>query len=338
MTDTINIFFAANKKFAPHLQTAIASILENAADNDNIRIFILNNDFCDNEKNEIIYLNKIKEFYVEFININNNQFASFKSPEYINSATTFYRYLIPNIKPDIDKALYLDCDIIVEKSLKELFNIDLSDNYIAGVEDPAIIVSTVKLKNRFGIKDRYVNAGVLLFNCKKMRDDNFTERCFELNKKLSSKTYFGADQDVINILTYNNKKIIDIKYNVVSYIYEKQLHTEYTDNEIENALKNPVIIHYSDYKKPWKFYGFPEKKRDYEYHKYSKMTNSYDKFFIFKASLFNNEFARKVRRIKNNLLFKIINSAFELILDICGLILSILSFPIYYFRFKRNTK
>ena len=54
MTDTINIFFAANKKFAPHLQTAIASILANAADNDNIRIFILNNDFCDNEKNEII--------------------------------------------------------------------------------------------------------------------------------------------------------------------------------------------------------------------------------------------------------------------------------------------
>lgn len=338
MTNTINIFFASNKKFAPYLQTAIASILSNAMDNDDIKIFILNDNFNDKIKGDIILLNKIKKFYVEFINVNNNQFISFKSPSYINSAATFYRYLIPIIKPDIDKALYLDCDIIVRKSLKVLFNIDLENNYIAGVEDPATIVSKLKLKNRFGIKDRYVNAGVLLFNCKKMRDDNFTEKCLELNKKLSSRAYFGADQDVINILTYNSKKIIDIKYNVVSSIFEKQLHTEYTDTEIENALKDPVIIHFSDYKKPWNYYGFPERMRDYEYHKYAKMTNSYDNFFIFKASLLNNEFARKIRRIKNNLLFKIINSIFELVLDICGLILSILSFPIYWFRFKRNTK
>ena len=338
MTDTINIFFSSDEKFASHLQTAIVSILINSGYNDNIKIFILNNGFSNKTKNNIISLNKIKEFYIEFININNNEFSYLKSPSYINSETTFYRYIIPNIKPEIDKALYLDCDIVVKKSLRELFNIDLKENYIAGVEDPSNFASITKFKYRFGIKDRYLNAGILLFNCKKMREDNFTEKCFELNKQLSLKTYYGADQDVINILTYNHKKIIDIKYNQLTSIYDQHLNTEYTDAEIENALKNPVIIHFSDYKKPWDFYGFPNKERDYEYHKYAKMTNAYDKFFILKASLFNNEFARKVRRIKNNLLFKIINSMFELILDVCGLILSILSFPIYYYRFKRGIK
>ena len=334
----INIFFASDKKYFPYLETAIASLLINANDDDKLNIFILSSDLYDSYIDKLNELKRFKDCKFELINVDNSRFTDLKSPDYISSSATFFRYLIPEIRKDIDKVLYLDSDIIVLGSIKELYSIDLEDNYIAGVEDPHVMISSVKVKKRFHIDDRYINAGVLLFNCKKMREDNFTEKCFNLSRELSSRAYFGADQDVINILSYNKKKIIDIKYNLLSSVYMEQLHTEYTDAELNNAIKNPIIIHYSDRIKPWNYYGFTITDRNCLYYKYAKFTTSYDKKFILKASFFNEEFARKVRRIKNNLFLKMLNSIFQLVLDILGFILSIILFPKYFYKLKGKIK
>ena len=44
--------------------------------------------------------------------------------DYISLAT-YYRLLIPELIPNEDRILYLDCDIIVRKSLSDLYNRDL---------------------------------------------------------------------------------------------------------------------------------------------------------------------------------------------------------------------
>ena len=51
------------------------------------------------------------------------------------SRRTYYRYLIADLKPQLDKCLYIDVDVIVSDSLNGLWNIDMGQNYIAGVQE-----------------------------------------------------------------------------------------------------------------------------------------------------------------------------------------------------------
>ena len=64
-----------------------------------------------------------------------------KTFENINTShkalSSYYRLLVGDLLPkELDKCIFLDVDICVCKDLSEIFNIDIKDNYIAGVLDP----------------------------------------------------------------------------------------------------------------------------------------------------------------------------------------------------------
>ena len=61
--------------------------------------------------------------------------------EFCNSDESVEKYIIPN---EIDKCIYLDSDICICKDLSDLFNIDIKDNYIAGVIAPLYYFSEEK--------------------------------------------------------------------------------------------------------------------------------------------------------------------------------------------------
>ena len=54
------------------------------------------------------------------------------------SVETFFRLLIPELMPDYEKALYLDCDLIIKADVAELFDTDNQECYIAGVPDTVL--------------------------------------------------------------------------------------------------------------------------------------------------------------------------------------------------------
>lgn len=51
------------------------------------------------------------------------------------SRHTYYRYAIAELFPQLDKALYLDADLVVRGSLAELWNTNLGGFLCAGVRD-----------------------------------------------------------------------------------------------------------------------------------------------------------------------------------------------------------
>ena len=61
---------------------------------------------------------------------------------------------------------------------------DISDCYAAGVKDYGIYDDTII--ERYGIKGKYINSGFVLFNLKKIREDNIKDKWFDLinEKKL----------------------------------------------------------------------------------------------------------------------------------------------------------
>ena len=171
-----------------------------------------------------------------------------------------------------NKVLYLDVDLIVNNDLKDLWNININDYYCAAVKD--LNFDTEKYKKCIGMSDNeeYINAGVILFNLKKLREDNIAEKYFKNNEIYKDKIKY-QDQDVINITLSNKIKIIDSIYN-------------FTRNDKTKNRNDAVIIHFFGAKKPWKILSFNKLKQLYYYYyirsPYLKI-NSFNKllFFIF---------------------------------------------------------
>ena len=133
-----------------------------------------------------------------------------------------------------------------------MFNIDISDYYIAGVLEPEFYFSEEKNYERLNLPsmNKYVNAGVLLINLKQIRENNVTQKFIELAK-------INIDsQDIINIASYGKIKTLPPKYNaMITTLKENNplLRNLFTQKEIYEAKTNPYIIHYDDQNKPYIF-------------------------------------------------------------------------------------
>ena len=248
----MHIFFASDENFVKHLTSAIASILKNALITDYHHFYILEDNISEHSKEKILNLNKIKKFDIEFIKVDNELFKDCPHIPACKHITmqTYYRYIIPKIKPNLDKVLYLDCDIIVKKSLSSLYNIDLKDYYCAVVQELSPKWSP-KDEKRLGINAEF-NAGVILINNKKWKEENLLPVFFENTQKLYNQGILKwQDQDVLNY-TFGDKVIwINPQFNFQQNAYSNPYYTKYTNNDMEYAKKNIVIIHYNNPNKPW---------------------------------------------------------------------------------------
>ncbi len=90
---------------------------------------------------------------------------------------TMIRLFAHEIKEIDDKLLYLDADILFKGDVRELYCLDIDSYHIAGARDYI---------GKFFFSPRYLNAGVILFNMKRMRMDGIFEKCISLcnNKKM----------------------------------------------------------------------------------------------------------------------------------------------------------
>ena len=162
------------------------------------------------------------------------------------SPVSYYRYIIPELSPQLDKALYLDGDLVVNGSLEKLWDTDITDYLCAGVHDLWIENINYKPQIGFSSDELYINAGVLLLNIPKMREKKIYEKLCETTISLGKQIQF-QDQDIINIVCRGRVKELPERYNFTT----------------ENAIKHPqerdkaAIIHYTGRAKPWSVWKCP---------------------------------------------------------------------------------
>lgn len=268
----MEIAFCLDNNYIQYCATVIASILSNNP-NERITFHVLSDNLTNENKSKVKnWLASYKNKFIVFYNINSQTFKGFPIENAYINITTYYRLLLPDILKDIDKVLYLDCDVIINSSLLELWNTDISNYAVAGVRDR--INDNIRVYNRlrYNITYGYINAGVLLINLKRWREENVFAKALSIAIK-NPAILKNHDQDIINILFYNSKKILDFKYNLLEYY----LYTEdwlYLDRkyypEIIEACKNPVIVHFCMPQKPWHIECINPYKE--LYYKYRKMT------------------------------------------------------------------
>ena len=132
MTENISVFFASDDNYAPYLTSAIYSILDNTKEK--IDFYILDGGIKNETKQ------KIEDSLKDFGNYNLHyvdmtKFSLERFPDCRFSASSYSRYFIPEIAPDLKKALYLDADIIVSGDIAELYHQDLEDYALGAVWD-----------------------------------------------------------------------------------------------------------------------------------------------------------------------------------------------------------
>lgn len=251
----INVCLSADNNYAQYAGVVIASILANANKNDNLSFYILDGKITEENKEKIYSLKSIKDCNIEFVPVDENKFEGYKNlttHSYISLAT-YYRLKLSELLPDVNKVIYLDCDMVVNCSLSELFNTDLENNYMAGVIDIRTKYKP-KWKNKI-----YYNAGMLLMDLEKIRQDGIEKNFLNYTKE-HFKEIKAGDQDIINFTLNGKIKTVDNLWNVqVSSFLSRS-----------NFTKTPKIIHYVAKKKPWKFGSYAYFKN--RYFKYLALT------------------------------------------------------------------
>ena len=170
-----NICYSLDTNYVEQFSVSVASVLKNASDNDNIKLYILDGGLSKKDKTNIEILKNIKNFSVEYLKIDKKEFAncpilskkSAKHKNYHVTLPTYFRFKLPDLLKNLDKVLYLDCDVIVRTSLKELYEIPFEDNAVLMIKD----VESKKEAKRLDIKN-YFNAGVMLINLDYWRKNN----------------------------------------------------------------------------------------------------------------------------------------------------------------------
>lgn len=223
----IHIAFCLDEKYVEHCATTIASILSNMTDKQ--IVFHVISDSINKDK-KIIFSRWVSDEYgasIRFHDVDSDLFKHFPIENAYINISTYYRLMLPEILKDIDKVLYLDCDIIVSSSIQSLWEIDINNYAVAGIRDR--INDNIRLYNRlrYALSDGYINAGVLLINLKKWREEEVFERALNISEK-DPAILKNHDQDIINILFHDSKKILPFKYNLLEYyLYtEEWLHLD----------------------------------------------------------------------------------------------------------------
>lgn len=225
------------------------------------RIFILSLDISQYNKDTLSNWILSQNNQINFIDISQKQLSNcpIKGNDTI-SVATYLRLFIPQVIPNnIEKVLYLDVDLIVLGNITELFSIGTSNYAAYAVEDApndSLIPEYAKLSH-------YFNAGVLLLNLKALREQNFTERALNFIFQNSNLLKFH-DQDVINAVLMNQIFPLSLEWNLLDCFYQKSPKIQKKRLVSLNfAKKNPKIIHFSGFFKPWHAGCFHPLKRVY---------------------------------------------------------------------------
>lgn len=185
-------------------------------------------------------------------------------------SASWLRILIPELFPNFDKIIYLDCDIVVGNDLSKLADIPLSGYSIGAVKDPGIEVwrneraskserkyyqtRNEYLRKILEIKNpsEYFNSGLLIINAKQLHKDNFFYRSIEWLKTKPKLKY--KDQDLLNHFFCDKYKHIDERWNVLMGFKLEQEDTAIQRSEFASyyqSLENPWCYHYAGIFKPW---------------------------------------------------------------------------------------
>lgn len=254
----MNILLSTDNNYAMPTGVLMTSIGEN--NSCSINYYVIVDERFSNENRESLM--RIAERYsntISFYTITPEETKDFPvkkdyQPSHITKAA-YYRLFVADILPsDMDKILYLDCDMVVRHSIEELWSWDISEYAIGVVRDCDEFSESKDNRLPYPMQEGYFNSGMLLINLDYWRKN----KCYDMFEDFArkhSEILIYHDQDILNATLWDKKKWLPLTYNFQSsFIHKAEYRNNYEriEDEINATKYDPTIIHYVANTKPWK--------------------------------------------------------------------------------------
>lgn len=244
METTIPIFFSVSDASSPFVATAITSIKDNASKDLNYHIHILTDGISERNRRKISRL-AAEGFRIEFYPLSERLSAlegmQKLGPDAIASLSGYFRFFIPELFPQWDKAICLDTDLVVCGDISRLYRERIGGKLLGAVVDGSIqrVGPFVRyIEEYVGVDPHnYVNAGVLLLNCKRLREADLSGRFLEWMGRYGLDAV-APDQDYLNALCRYGIHYLDPDWNAMP-------------SECMQDMDEPQIIHFNLSSRPW---------------------------------------------------------------------------------------
>lgn len=247
----MNIVYSASDLYSSLAGISLTSLLMNNTDSEEINIIIMDNGISEENKEKLKATAKKYQRDICFIPL-----AASLEDAKINvqkwNISTFGRLFEASSLPEYDKVIHIDCDTVVHGSLKDLWNLDMSHAVVAGAPD----CLSDAYKSNIGLDptETYVNAGVLVLNLSRIREQGY-EELFSAYIEKNSRFLTYVDQEVLNACLPEAEKIeLPLRYNsysILHYLSYKHLktlrHVEhmFSTETYQDALDNAVVLHFT---------------------------------------------------------------------------------------------
>lgn len=249
---------------------AFLSLLEHANPEYDYKLYVLHTDITpDNQEKLQSCVTRFKNASLEFINMDNkfdNLFSQTTQKAHY-SKEMYYKFLAPSLFPQYDTIVIADVDVVYlgDISAGYLAFEQEDDYYLAGVKAPRLKGSWLEYFSNqsyahFTPEERQAlmtGAGYWIFNLKKMRADKCEEKFIDYALKNADKIR-QPEQDTVNIICYPKIKLLPLQTVVCTFFYDLYNTPEALDNdmiysrqELQQALDNPIQLHYATSVKPW---------------------------------------------------------------------------------------
>ena len=189
----MNIVYVSNEGYARHLGVSLCSLFDSNADEERLEVFIMDTGITPESRGKLTEIARSFGRFLTFIELKD---LEKRFPVQLDTGrfdvSTMGRLFAADLLPaGVRRVLYLDCDTVVLKPLRRLWETKLSLSGAAGKEKTAgtgfvmaavqepTIYSEVKEYLDLGKEEPYFNAGVLLIDLKQWRKEDLTRKVLE---------------------------------------------------------------------------------------------------------------------------------------------------------------
>jgi lipopolysaccharide biosynthesis glycosyltransferase len=253
MANLISIAFACDDLYTKHVAVVIQSIFANAAPENRHEFHVLTMGITPESEMRLIEVATSGGATMLVHRVDPKLLAGFTAT-YV-TLDSYIRLLLPEVLPNHDKVLYLDADLIVMDSLRELWETNIENFAAAAARDGMTITKGPDLEHfeafNFPKEHIYFNAGVLLLNLKVLREMQLLERVKVWAEK-NSHLMKHNDQDALNVILAGQIVHCHLRWNLQAPLIAPIQLGWKCSQEHEKAVSNPAIIHYVTNRKPWR--------------------------------------------------------------------------------------
>ncbi len=259
----LHVVYASDDKFAEILGVSLVSLLDNNQDMEQIHIYVLDSGVSDDNKEKIESLcekyDRVLPKWIPATNISKALNVDVIADR--GSLSQYARLFISSVMPEtLSRVLYLDCDIIVNESLSELWNLDLQGNTIGALMDA--FSKQYRANIDLEPMDVMFNSGVMLVDLNQWKERDIEGRLKDFIIKKKGKIQQG-DQGALNAVLSKDTYCFEPRFNSVTIYYdfsyqEMMVYRKppefYSEEQIIEAVEHPVLIHYTTSflsRRPW---------------------------------------------------------------------------------------